>query len=429
MINNYNKKQDVESDIIKPEDSIFEETLKKFGFDKSYYIEKIKNFYYNLKDRNSFVLLGPSLSGKSNFLLYMKEISIKLNKINNENYPNFSYIKIYPNFKSHSDIFISNNILAGYQATNIYFKNMINFLDLGGPFLTELHEHYKKLSFITNEISNEAMKENNSNELKKNEYKSIVFDGSISYEWCSFLTNYFDEYNKYTLHDGDFINLSNKKIIFESTSLSRATPSFITKQNIISFDYTSFDWLNICYAYLDTNYKTSKNEELKLYIKGLFENYLPKIIEFIINNKLKNIDFCINKNFIAKNIINLFNSFLPDFDFTDIKIGRRNYDYVPRIEIVKNQTLSIFIFCSSWIMNLLTNFLIKNKIEKAIGDIFKSDDLKGPIFDYYLDENNSFALWNTIFNEEKYPNPSFKKNTVYYYGHNFVYNIESFKYI
>ena len=146
MINNYNKKQDVENenDLIKPEDSIFEDTLKKFGFDKSYYIEKIKNFYYNLKDRNSFVLLGPSLSGKSNFLLYMKEISIKLNKINNENYPNFSYIKIYPNFKSHSDIFISNNILAGYQATNIYFKNMINFLDLGGPFLTELHEHYKK---------------------------------------------------------------------------------------------------------------------------------------------------------------------------------------------------------------------------------------------------------------------------------------------
>ena len=67
------------------------------------------------------------------------------------------------------------------------------------------------------------MKENNSNEVKKNEYKSIIFDGSILYEWCSFLTNYFDEYNKYTLHDGDFINLSNKKRIFETISLSKAT--------------------------------------------------------------------------------------------------------------------------------------------------------------------------------------------------------------
>ena len=421
------KKISVEK-VIKPEDSIYEETFKKFSFDKNYYIEKIKNLYSSLKNRNSFVLLGPCLSGKSNALIYLKEISMKLNKINSDNYPNFSYVKIYPNYKNYDDVFISNNVMAGYQANNIYFKNMINFLELGGKFTTELHEHYKKLFFIANNVINEE-NTNNLNDKISNEYKSIVFDGSLSFEWCSFLINYLDENKKYTLYNGDFINLAEKKIIFETTILSKATPSFITKQNIILFDYESFDWLNIFYAYLETNYKTSKNEELKLYIKGLFENYLPKIIEFIINNKLKNIDFCINKNFIVKNVINLFDAFLPDFDFTDIKIGRRNYDYVPRIEIVKNQTLSIFIFCSAWIMNLLTNFLIKNKIEKAVGDIFKSDDLKGPIFDYYLDENNSFALWNTIFNEEKYPNPSFKKNTVYYYGHNFVYNIENFKYI
>ena len=447
-----NKKSDIntikkekEETSLTPEDNIFEDGLKIFTFDKKYYLEKIKNLYFNLKERNSFILLGPCLSGKSNALIYLKEITTKLNNLNKDQYPIFTYIKIYPNFKSHKDVFISNNITSAYQMNNIYIKNMINFLDLKGVLLNELFDHYKKIFFIPNKDIKNDHKENNEsntnnsnntngNEQKNfndniNEYKSIIFDGSISYEWCSFLTNYLDSNNNYTLHDGDFINLSNKKIIFETTSLTKASPSFITKQNIISFDYEAFDWLNISYAYLETNYKTTKNEELKNYIKGLFENYLPKIIDFILSNKLKNIDFCINKNFIVKNMINIFDAFLPDFDFTDIKIGRRNYDYIPRIDIVKNQTLSIFIFCSAWIMNFLTNFLIKNKIEKAIGDIFKSDDLKGPIFDYYLDSNNSLCLWNTIFNEEKYPNPSFKKNTVFYYGHNFVYSLQNFKYI
>ena len=89
-------------------------------------------------------------------------------------------------------------------------------------------------------------------------------------------------------------------------------------------------------------------------------------------------------------------AFLPEFHFTETKIGRINYDYVPKIEIIKRQTLSIFIFCFAWIMNFMKNFLIRNKIEKKIGDIFKSDDLKGPIFDHYLNEDYNFSLWSDL---------------------------------
>ena len=429
--NNPSIKEEPQS--VNSDDLIFNETLQQFGFSKNNYVEKIKTLYNNLNNGNSFVLLGPSLSGKSNAIVLMKEISLKLNKIDNVKYQNLKYIKIYPNFKSHSEVFYENNIMSSYQSNNIYFNNMIKFLqNRSNDILTELHEHYKTLFNINNDniVKEETKNKNNKpDEEEKNEFKLLILDGNLSFEWCSFLTNYLDNNNNFSLSDGNTINLSKIKLIYETTTLSKSTPSFITKQNIISFDYDSFDWFNICYAFLNTNSKTAKNEELKIYIKGLFENYLPKIIEFILNNKIKTISFCINKNFIIKNVINIFDAFLPDFDFTDIKIGRRNYDYVPRIDVVKNQTLTIFIFCCSWIMNLLTNFLIKNKIEKAIGDIFKSDDLKGPIFDYYLDEKNSFCLWSTIYNEEKYPNPSFKKNTVYYYDHNFVYNLDNFKYI
>ena len=442
---NEDKKEKKEEKILTIEDNIFIDAFKKFSFDKGNYIKKIQNLYDSLKDNNSFVLLGPTLSGKTNSLVILRDSSIQLNEINNDLYPIFSYVKIYPNYKDNEDIFISNNLKTSYQNNNIYFKNMVNFLDEGGNLLNELHNHYKKIFYIpikeekqstisikdSIKIDDNNYWNKNSKSLKiiiKKEYKAIIFDGSISYEWYSYLTNYLNQNNYFTFHDGDSMNLSNKKIIFETCSLSKATPTFITKQNIISYDYDSFDWLNICYSYIETNYKTTKNDELKNYIKGLFENYLPNIIDFIEVNKLKNISFCINPNYIVKNLINFFDTFLPEFDFTDIKIGRRNDGYIPRIEVVKNQTLSIFIFCSAWIMNLLTNFLIRNKIEKTITDIFKTNDLKGPIFDYYLDDNNSFCLWSDLLKEEKYGPPSYKKNTIYYYDHNFVYSIDNFPY-
>ena len=111
---------------------------------------------------------------------------------------------------------------------------------------------------------------------------------------------------------------------------------------------------------------------------------------------------CINPNYTIKNLINLFNAILPEFDFIEITIGtKKPSDYIPKIELIKKQTLSIFIFSCAWIMNLLTNFLIRNKIEKAVSDLFKSYDLKDPIFDYYIGYNKytedyKYTLWNEL---------------------------------
>ena len=258
---------------------------------------------------------------------------------------------------------------------------------------------------------------------------AIIFDGSISPLWYSYLVNLFDQNKFFTFKDIDYLDLSQKKILYETSNISNVSPSFVVQQKIISFENESFNWLNMAYAYVEKNYKTSKNEELKIYIRGLFENYGPNIIDFVEVNKLKCFEFCINPNYIIKNLINIFDAFFPDFDFTDVKIGRRNLDYIPRIDVIKRQTLCIFIYCSSWIMNLLTNFLIRNKIEKSVGDMFKSDDLKGPIFDYYLEEDNyTFCLWSQMLQEQKYAPPTYPKNTIFYYNHIFVHTFENLCY-
>ena len=512
-------------------DAIYNEVLSKFSFGNDNYKEKIKTIYNNFDKNNSYVLLGPALTGKTNAITCLREISVKLNKIDNEKFPVFNYVKIYQNSKEYDQIFIKDDLRVKYQVNNVFFKNMI-FLFQNKQNISELQHQYKAMSSARNEVipkfeykeeknidrkieinqqeikeekkeenneekndeenkhenkekeenkqdkkeeenknenqdedkkekeEKEKKDENNEENIEKKEEKeekeeiakpesnenenynientpiirqnvqnAIIFDGSISPLWYSYLVNLFDSNNFFTLKDADYLNLSKEKILYETCNISNASPSFVVKQKIISFDSENFSWLNMAYAYVERNYKTSKNDELKIYIRGLFENYGDNIIDFIEVNKLKCFNFCINPNYIIKNLINIFDAFLPDFDFTDIKIGRRNTDYIPRIDVIKRQTLCIFIYCSSWVMNLLTNFLIRNKIEKRVGDMFKSDDLKGPIFDYYLEEDNyTFVLWSQLLQDEKYAPPSFPKNTIFYYNHIFVNTIENISY-
>jgi len=78
--------------------------------------------------------------------------------------------------------------------------------------------------------------------------------------------------------------------------------------------------------------------------------------------------------------------------------------------------LTIFIFVSAWIVNFFTNYLLRNKIEKFIADTFKADDLKGPIFDYYVDQDTpqgtlEFKLWEE--NQQLLIKPDITYNKVF----------------
>ena len=313
-------------------DEIYNIFISKFNFRNNAYKVKIKTIYDLLSTNQSLIILGPTLTGKTNILVLLRDISIKLNEINKNDYPIFNYVKIFHNYKDYHYTFLNNDKKFCYQINNIFFKNIIEFLDNDENLIKELDDHYKIMSMapgeeipknskILNEIKIKAIKENedksnnNTNDsntlrdkvikqekdkklvknedeqegkslgikrkmyklknksenydknnenkedlnINKNEYNAIVFDGSISIFWYNYLINYFNENNFYTLHDSDILDLSNKKIIYETSSLSMASPSFITKKAFICFDYDSLSWLNICYAFVDSNFKIKNN--------------------------------------------------------------------------------------------------------------------------------------------------------------------------
>ena len=445
----------------KQEDEQIEETIKKelaeLKINSPNYENKINLFYSSIKHFHNFVLVGPPLSGKSNILSIINIISKELNNINKAKYPKFKNIRIYPKSKTPGEIFSDNIIYKAYKSYNNYFYNMLFlFNEENEEMLNKLNNHYNSLlkyklpeieENLTPEKLNDIFKkgeekeniidenssisyhrEEENDKKEEKETKIIIFDGSIDDTWIEYINNIFDKDNFITLGNGYKLNFrDDTKLFFETTNLKNTPPSFLTNQMIIPCSYEYYSWDIMLYTWIESNPKVIENKILKNYLRGLFENYFPKIYEFIEQNKIKNIN--LNTNYVMQSLINIFDSIFPMFNFEEIKIGRRNFNVIPKIDLIKKCTLSIFIFSCTWTMNLLSNYVIKTKIEKLISDLFKADDLKGPIFDYYIDEDtNDFELWTNLLKNESYVSSFGEKNKMFYYSKIFVHNIETIPY-
>ena len=431
---------------------VMKKTLDAMKISNANYEKQIKFLYSSISNFNSFILVGPPLSGKTNLVGLVINISKQLYEKDKNKYGKIFNVKIYSKSKNPDELFAENKVERAYHPNNNFFYNMISLFDPESEeMLMKLNEHYIKLlgfqepeveedltpeklqkAFYKDEDMDEVNVEmvNQKQEIESNakNLKMIIFDGQIDNTWIEYINNLFDRDNFLSLANGDVINCNEGyKFIFETSNLKHANPVFLTRQIIIPTNYTIYSWDTILYSWIESNPKITENLTLKNYIRGLFENYFPRINEFVINNRIKTIT--LGPNYVLKTMISIFDSIIPMFNFEDIKIGRRNFGVVPKIEIIKKCTLSIFIFTCAWTMNLLSNFVIKTKIEKLVADIFKADDLKGPIFDYYIDlETNDFELWSNLLKSDDYQFKLPNKDEPFYYGNIFIHTIETLPY-
>ena len=432
--------------------------VQKYHFNEnSLFISKLKFLYDSLTSNfNLFILSGASLSGKSTLLHFIRALSTQMYNFDNDKYKQFLYIKVFPKGTETKNIF---NDLPSFASNEEVIRNNSIFTHMLEFFTWEYKEHLNRINSIDNDLyerksalcqddtsalnanrteiaraptsiqneEGETIEFNKENLIQENTsvINGIIFnDGEIDNTWVNYLTSIYDKSNHLTLANGDIINFNKYKLFFETCDVRHLEPNVITKAQLISLNNASLEWDNLFYFYLDTNNKVNANAELKNYIRGLFENYFPKLWDFILSNKLKALSF--NENYAMKNLLTLFDAVLPMFDFEDIKIGRKNLNTTPKIEIIKKSTLSIFIFAFAWTVMNLTNFVIKTKIEKLINDIFKADDLKGPIFEYYIDDKTyDFEHWDTLLHDTNYNVVLPNKGETFYYNKFFVPSIQT----
>ena len=430
--------------------------FKRYKINNKNFEHQIKYLYSAINDFNSFVITGPSFSGKTILLSLLHVVSINLSNLDKAKYPKILNLRIYPKSKSEYRFFAENKLERAYRFNNNFFYNMISMFDDDYmENLEKLNQQYsnfigykmleqdeeltpeslnKRFKTLEEEMQKEEeqqgmliFQKDKDVEVKETIYKAFILDGQIDNSWLEYINNIYDKENFLALADGDKINFrDNFKVFFETANLKNTPPSFLTRQIIVNCSYEKNGWESILYNWVEVNPKVNENSVLKNYIRGLFENYFPRIQDFIENNKIKNIT--LSNNYMMKTLITIFDSIFPMFNFEDVQIGRKNFNVTPKIEIIKKCSLSMFIFSCAWTMNLLSNFVIKTKIEKLISDIFKADDLKGPIFDYYIDENsNDFELWSNILKDEYY-NPSFEKGKKFNYGKMFIHTSETIPY-
>ena len=466
FLNEVYEMKDYEGDL-NPEYNIPDENISKaikdelatFKFNNQNFEQRVYQIFSSLNHFDSFTFVGPPISGKTQLFLILSEITKKLHEIDASKYAKMLAVKIYPKAKTSEELFAGNKVLKAYKFNNNFFYNMIQlFQPDNKEILEKLNSfYYDSMSNIIKENENyildfnqENKKEEekvdeqddislegenmiftsnrNDNVIHENIMKAIIFDGQIDNGWIEYINNIYNDYKFLTTPIGDCLNLNdNFKMFFEVMNLKNVSPSFLTRQFIVHCDTSIFSWDNILYCWIDSNKKITENPDLKNYIRGLFENYIPKVVDFVQNNKFKNITF--NENYIMKTLISIFDSIIPMFNFEDKRIGRKHFNVVPKIEIIKKCTLSIFIFSCAWTMNFLSNFIIRTKIEKYISDIFKADDLKGPIFDYYIDpETNDFELWSNLLKDDIYQCEFGKKGEIFQYGKLYINTIDTIPY-
>ena len=458
---NENEEEIVETKEEKIINTAIKEVFNKFKI-KSTYLEEqileeqIKYLYKAIDNFNNFLLCGNPISGKTILLNLLIEVSKYLHEQKQNKYAKILTVHLYPKSKKTFTFFAENKLERAYRFNNNFFYNMISMFDEDyKEILDKLNDHYsefigykvleedaeltpeildKKFKTLEEEYQKEEEQQGNNIFLKdkgindeEKIYKSLILDGQIDDTWIEHINNFYDKENFLALPNGDKINFRNNfKLFFETMNLKNTPPSFLAKQIILYCSQEKNKWESILYNWIEVNKKISINPVLKNYIRGLFENYLPKIQDFIENNKINSVN--LSPNYILKTLITLYDSIIPMFNFEDVKIGRRNFNITPKIEIIKKCSLSIFIFSCAWTINLLSNFVIKQKIEKLISDIFKADDLKGPIFDYYIDEStNDFELWTNVL-KDPYYNVNFEKGQKFNYGKIFIHTQETIPY-
>ena len=379
---------------------------------KTNYYNKILQLILNFDKFDSYIIFGPSLSGKTilfNLFLSLieriknkNEVSIKINNIaicpegTPEFFENFSSHKIFT-FFNENKINIINDIL-----TDLYENgNKCQLYDTSLYSNNNKNEIKDNISINSNDSENsEKMKENS----KKIEILNfLTFNGKIS-SWIQYLL----KNNEFSLIKDEAIN----KIFFETNDIKNLNQSLLTNENIF-YVYVSnensngLNWENIVSKYINTECNINYSENtlnIKLYIKGLFFKYFIILKDFI-NSNIHSVDNeCINQNFILYNLINFFDTFLnincKDLEEkanTQRQKKKKQKNNLNEEEIYKKYVLYIFIFSFSWVIKNFINISYIAKIEQIVNNTFRADDLKTPILDYYVNPiKKEFDLWTNL---------------------------------
>ena len=150
---------------------VIKKTLDSMKIDNINYEKQIKFLYTSILKFNSFILVGPPLSGKTNLVGLVINISKQLYEKDKSKYGKIFNVKIYSKSKDPDELFAENKVERAYRPNNNFFYNMISLFDSENEeMLMKLNEHYVNLlGFQEPEVDEDLTPEKLKNAFDKDE--------------------------------------------------------------------------------------------------------------------------------------------------------------------------------------------------------------------------------------------------------------------
>jgi len=203
----------------------------------------------------------------------------------------------------------------------------------------------------------------------------ICLDGLLHASWMSAYTTVLDVSNVLTLSNGEQVPASNNiKLIFETTNLSQASPSIISRSGILYTDEQVVGWRAIAKAWLDEH----KNSEVK-FLQRVFERSVDVLWQFVVKQRKGAVQLTVVAQF--KSCLGLLSAMLAD------NAGALGGEiHVERL----------FLFSLMWTIGGMLNTVQQKGFSDILYTLFKcmpDDDRDICIFDYYVDEAGEWDPW------------------------------------
>ena len=326
-----------------------DEAMEELCLDKNpYFVEKVIQLYYTKNTRHGNIVIGDSMSGKSELLRVLKMVQTE------KGVPTKSFA-INPKVFSVGEIY-------GYY-------DIVTDESIPGVF-----------SHLMDELCN---REESADE------RWVVFDGPIDTKWIESMNSLLDDNKILTLLNGQRINLKpNVKILFEVTELNQASPATVSRCGMVYLDASELTWTSAKLHWLFAKEKEGCGNALLDCIEDLIDKWLEPLLK-----KRRELEAhklaMISETSETRNFFKLF-----DILFEKVKA---DYEAAKHMEETKVMLLEkIFVYALIWSVGANLTAEGKALFDQALRDIDALFPFALTVYDYFLAfEKNEFVPWET----------------------------------
>ncbi|CAH8647966.1 unnamed protein product [Schistosoma rodhaini] len=370
-----------------------------------WYINKILQIYEMILVRHGLMIVGETLSGKTQAYQILANTLINLIETNQ----------------------ITNEYSVEYSIIN---PKSITIGQLYGQFDNVSHEWSDGiLPIIFREYSI----------IQDNKRKWIIFDGPVDAIWIENMNTVLDDNKKLCLMSGEIIQMSLlMNLLFESADLEQASPATVSRCGMIYMEPEQLGWRPMVKSYIDYQLPKKLPNELKELINDLFEWLVDPCLEFIQLNCRQLVS--ISNLHAVKQLITLFDCLLDeirhwctlDQNTETPEIGSPQVNM--SAQTVYLQIQALFLFSIIWSLGSCLPIESREKFDLFFRDLISGINQQYPkpksikltklnslperktIYDYWFDKNAQGSWidwinfnWNPIKAGQYYnPNESVK---------------------